>query len=846
MKCTTTLALTIIAFISGLFSTAIASTSTSAYDGATVTVDKNHKARVEKAWYSSDSNRYLVMSKPLGAGVYIDGKRFGSTPLLIMGLPKGLVRITAKMGGYTDQDLEVLVTGKGNEKCSFYMSNRPARKVVSTKTTKHDRVARLSCGLKVARLRESQKYGYLDAQNEEVIPYIYSWATTFKSNIAYVKQGKYFGVIDTLGNYLIPLEYTYIKYNYSDTTGLILAVKDKRLTIFDKQGNKQYTTDFDYWSSLSDSTAILLGIDGRKALLSPKTKEFKWLPYSSVHKFGDNNLAIVHHAGKMGMIDKSGKEVVETKYDKIYNPSEGLMVVKLGEKFGYIDTLGREITEPIFDYASGFNHSLAVVKTNNEYLYIDHSGKAAFNKTFYDATKFTDWGIASVREHRNDENRYIRSYFINTKGEPINDRRYSYIGKINENKRTPILVNVEGKNSIYVDYLGNEIDSVRFDYATNFAHDVAVVRLENNDKYCLIDTCLRAIPNSEYDYIRVFNEAKFTTAKEGEKWGFIDTSGAKVTPFDYDKINYNDHNKYAHVKIGNKFGFTNSAGAPLSEVIYDEINYAGESKKSYLVKCGEKYHFLDSKLKPITDRTFDAVYRCGKESNRFIVAQDGELAIFEITKGGYSKEFNISEFVEFNRRGVGLLFHYVSMKATLINDFKRILNTKSYSCNLKTESIFLKSTLTPMICIDDVEAIIVDEYGKVVFGAGKKYRYIYAFSDGIALVRKSGDGGDFYINEKLREPFSTSKFLKLQSFRGGYAAVQDKETKLWGIIDTKGKWVCEPKFEGMIERGYDEAYNKFYITISTEGETPKSYEITPKGEKVEEVDAIVHVRWQNH
>ncbi|MFI3319503.1 MAG: WG repeat-containing protein [Rikenellaceae bacterium] len=833
MKCATTLTLSIITFISGLFSTAVASTSTTAYDGATVTVDKNHKARVEKAWYSSDSNRYLVMSKPLGTGVYIDGKRFGSTPLLIMGLPKGLVHITAKMEGYTDQDLEVLVTGKGNEKCSFYMSNRPARKVVSTKTTKHDRVARLSCGLKVARLRESQKYGYLDAQNEEVIPYIYSWATSFKNNIAYVKAGIYFGVIDTLGNYIIPLEYTYIKYNFSDTTGLILAVKDRRLTIFDKQGHKQYTTDFDYWTSLSDSTAILLGIDGRKALLSPKTKEFKWLPYSSVHKFGDNNLAIVHHAGKTGMIDKSGTEVVATKYDNIYNPSEGLIVVKSDDKFGYIDTLGREITEPIFDYASGFNHSLAVVKTNNEYLYINHSGKAAFNKTFYDATKFTDWGIASVREHLNDENRHIRSYFINTKGEPINDRRYSYIGKISENKRTPIHVNVGGKNSIYVDYLGNEIDSVKFDYATNFAHDVAVVRLENSDKQCLVDTCLRAIPNSEYDYIKGFNEAKFTVAREGKKWGFIDTSGAKVTPFDYDKIYYNDNNKYAHVKIGNKFGFTNSAGAPLSEVIYDEIYHVGESKKSHLVKCGEKYYFLDSKLKPITNHTFDAVYLCGKESNRFIVAQDGELAIFEITKGGYSKEFNISEFVEFNRRGVGLLRHYGSMKAILINDFKKILDTKSYSCSRKTESSFLKSTLTPMICVDDGEAIIIDENGEVVFGYGMKYYYIASFSDGIALVRKRDDGGDFYINEKLREPFSTSKFLRSQSFRGGYAAVQDKETKLWGIIDTKGKWVCKPKFECNIERGYFENSNKFFVVIPDEDKTPKCYEITPKGEIVE-------------
>ncbi|MFH5163641.1 WG repeat-containing protein [Campylobacter coli] len=52
---------------------------------------------------------------------------------------------------------------------------------------------------------------------------------------------------------------------------------------------------------------------------------------------------------KYGFIDKSGKIVIEPKFDGVGNFSEGLAKVKLNGKYGFIDKSGKIVIEPKFD-----------------------------------------------------------------------------------------------------------------------------------------------------------------------------------------------------------------------------------------------------------------------------------------------------------------------------------------------------------------------------------------------------------------------------------------------------------------------------------------------------------------
>ena len=58
---------------------------------------------------------------------------------------------------------------------------------------------------------------------------------------------------------------------------------------------------------------------------------------------GLNLNAPVKYNGKWGYIDKTGKFVIEPKFEGAYPFSEGLAMVKVGKAVGYIDKTGRYI-----------------------------------------------------------------------------------------------------------------------------------------------------------------------------------------------------------------------------------------------------------------------------------------------------------------------------------------------------------------------------------------------------------------------------------------------------------------------------------------------------------------------
>ncbi|MFK0495250.1 WG repeat-containing protein [Campylobacter coli] len=60
-------------------------------------------------------------------------------------------------------------------------------------------------------------------------------------------------------------------------------------------------------------------------------------------------MASVGLNGKIGLIDKSGKIVIEPKFDSIWSFREGLAKVGLNGKYGLIDKSGKIVIEPKFD-----------------------------------------------------------------------------------------------------------------------------------------------------------------------------------------------------------------------------------------------------------------------------------------------------------------------------------------------------------------------------------------------------------------------------------------------------------------------------------------------------------------
>jgi len=99
-------------------------------------------------------------------------------------------------------------------------------------------------------------------------------------------------------------------------------------------------------------------------------------------------LAAVEKNRKYGYVDKTGKYVIEPKFDKGSDFSENLAGTEVNGKWGYIDKTGNFIIEPKFDKAEGFSEGLAGARVNGKWGYIDKTGKFVIEPKFDNATNF--------------------------------------------------------------------------------------------------------------------------------------------------------------------------------------------------------------------------------------------------------------------------------------------------------------------------------------------------------------------------------------------------------------------------------------------------------------------------
>src|SRR4051812_40241607 len=94
-----------------------------------------------------------------------------------------------------------------------------------------------------------------------------------------------------------------------------------------------------------------------------------------------------------GYIDKGGKMVIPTQFERAGSFSEGLAEVRLG-RWGYVDASGKIVINPQFDHAFAFSDGLAAVDFGGRYGYVDTAGKYVMNPQFDEGGPFFGGGGA--------------------------------------------------------------------------------------------------------------------------------------------------------------------------------------------------------------------------------------------------------------------------------------------------------------------------------------------------------------------------------------------------------------------------------------------------------------------
>lgn len=228
--------------------------------------------------------------------------------------------------------------------------------------------------------------GYIGKAGNVAIPAQFYSASSFSEGFAVVQDKKGYRYIDRLGKTVLEPNVE-LAYNFSE--GMAKVKVGKKWGYLGKSGKVIIDAIFDQAYDFSNGLAVV-GFDNSRAQdpnkpilygYIDKTGEIVIKPkFRNAQSFYEG-LTRVNLDGKSMCIDKTGKKVCDLP-GFLGDFSEGLAAVhvKFGRRsWGYIDKTGKIVIEARFDEADTFEGGLARVKVNGKWGYIDDRGQYVWN-----------------------------------------------------------------------------------------------------------------------------------------------------------------------------------------------------------------------------------------------------------------------------------------------------------------------------------------------------------------------------------------------------------------------------------------------------------------------------------
>ena len=265
-------------------------------------------------------------------------------------------------------------------------------------------------GLRLAISQNDKKRGFIDAEDNVVIPLIYENAMSGNSGYYAVKSEGKWGFVDKNNKLLIAFKYDDIKVNFKNrsTTDYATVVKNGKTIMISKEidlavDKNDFTNKYNSVGKFNDGLA-LVSLNGKYGYINEAGEEVIPLIYDYSRDFSEGRACVSVYGKdkknvlytKFGFIDTSGKVIIPIIYEKIYSGFDhGWAVVQLNGKWGYIDTLGKTVLPFKHENALPFREGLAAVKLKGKWGYMDKQGKTVIDYK-YDNDAYFWKGLACV------------------------------------------------------------------------------------------------------------------------------------------------------------------------------------------------------------------------------------------------------------------------------------------------------------------------------------------------------------------------------------------------------------------------------------------------------------------
>lgn len=444
----------------------------------------------------------------------------------------------------------------------------------------------------VLKYEQNGKFGLMDIDGKKLTEPNYDSIDTlqYKEGELIVKQNDKYGIINQKGYNLVDVQYDEItadgfydketQYRYD---GYIVANKTdmgyrygyvswEGKTILDVLYN-----DLKRITNIDDKEPYLLVAENGRYGVMKKSTPIISTEYQSISYDASNNIFVVQKGQKYGVIDFSGKQIIECKYPQIDVKGRNIYVTKDDNMVEVYDTKGN------------------LTNISSDTIYVDIPNKDGYFIRIQTIDQNTTYQICKEREDKvSEEYQYIEylenDLFVASKsggnlgiidlnGEVKTEFKYSSI-QIIPNTDLIQLINIDNVTVDFADKTAKIITQMANVTITNSGNFIKLSN-SNENKYINLD-------GKEISNIEAYpNNSLFAVIKDG-KWGYTDKNGSiKVEPI-YDKVTEFNKYGYAGVLKDGKWGIIKQDGTILVQPSYEidsqsEPYFIGEY---YQVKYG--------------------------------------------------------------------------------------------------------------------------------------------------------------------------------------------------------------------------------------------------------------------
>lgn len=623
------------------------------------------------------------------------------------------------------------------------------------------------------------------------------------------RMGKKWGLIDSLGRTVLPIEYDEEFYCSED---LILARKGRKDGFVNPSGQVVIPMEYDIAVPFRRGTSLVMkngkwgSINAKGEAVVPPVYESAKQPYEIEfinYKYTD--IACFNQCGKWGVLNNRGEIVLPFEYDYIYSTHGGITKVIKNGKSSYVDSLGAIAFAPPNDYSiHEFHMNLAVAKKGVYYGIVNTVGKEVapfiYDKIsadlcFRDRKRFPcfyarlngkegilDTAGRTVLPLVYDNIRYdVLNILIANKGGKyglinwselvILPLEYDYVDRIN----WPLFViKKDGKHGL-ANIDGRIVAPAVFDSLGNFGLDY-FTWIKQSGKYGFVSKSGQIIP-AVYDAVGNFSEGLGAVRVNG-KWGYVNEEGKLVTPCTFEKA-WKYSSGLAKVMIGGKWGIVNEEGQLVAPCVFDDAECfdAGLAK----VKTGGKWGCVNARGEIIATCQYDTIIH---DRSRLIALLNGKYGIlnlagevcvpFDYDKINYRNVMRNGKWGKINHRGdivIPIAYEYIS---PLYDYLYYTTPTNAVSYPVENCPLFITEV--------DGKRGMIDHNGRTLV---KPEYEAYFPNHGMEFwLRKDGKWGQVDESGEVIIPFEYEEARYGSMLHNSYEVKKDGK---WGYIDSKGR-----------------------------------------------------------